>query len=113
MGKYDHIVELTGTDIYPSWRRAVELALAGEGLWNHCSSGSNPNDVAEFASVLPTAVTAGQPMSAELTTMKEWVKEDAQAKAIIGRRLSPIVQNMLGEKLTARQQWDALSKRFG
>lgn len=113
MGKYDHIVELTGADVYPSWRRAVELALAGDGLWNHCSDGTDPNDVAEYASVMPSIAVAGQPTSAELTSIKEWVKEDAQAKAIIGRRLSPIVQNMLGEKLTARLQWDALLKRFG
>ncbi|KIK36034.1 hypothetical protein CY34DRAFT_57788, partial [Suillus luteus UH-Slu-Lm8-n1] len=71
MGKYDHIVELTSADIYPSWRRAVELALAGDGLWNHCSNGTDPNDVAELASVMPTVATAGQPTSAELTSMKD------------------------------------------
>lgn len=113
MGKYDHIIELTGADVYPGWRRAVELALAGDGLWTHCSDGTDPNNVAEYTSTMPKVTTAGQPMSAELTAIKEWVKEDAQAKAIIGRRLSPIVQNMLGEKLTARQQWNALLKRFG
>jgi hypothetical protein len=112
MGKFDHIAELTGSDNYPSWRRAVELALAGEGLWNHCSNGTDPLDVAEYASSMPALATAGKPTAAELVLMKDWVKEDAQAKAIIGRRLSPIVQNMLGEKLTARQQWDMLLKRF-
>ncbi|KAG2108534.1 hypothetical protein DEU56DRAFT_750098 [Suillus clintonianus] len=112
MGKFDHIAELTGSDNFPSWRQAVELALAGEGLWNHCSTGTNPHDVAEFASVLPTAATAGQPTAAELVLMKDWIKEDAQAKAIIGRRLSPVVQSILGEKLTARQQWELLTKRF-
>ncbi|KAG0695794.1 hypothetical protein DFH29DRAFT_879790 [Suillus ampliporus] len=85
MGKYDHITELSRADIYPSWRRAVELALAGEGLWSHCSDGTNPNDVAEYAVTMPTAAMAGQPTPAKLTTIKEWVKEDAQAKALIGR----------------------------
>lgn len=66
MGKFDHIAELTGSDNYPSWRRAVELALAGEGLWNHCSNGIDPLDVAEFASQMPKAATAGQPTAAEL-----------------------------------------------
>ncbi|KAG2050954.1 hypothetical protein BDR06DRAFT_1010893 [Suillus hirtellus] len=112
MGKYDHIIELTGADIYSSWRRAVKLALAGDSLWSHCSMGTDPNNVAEYASSMPKVATAGQPMSAELTAIKEWVKEDAQAKAIIGRHLSPIVQNMLGEKLMARQQWDTLLKCF-
>ncbi|KIK32467.1 hypothetical protein CY34DRAFT_37624, partial [Suillus luteus UH-Slu-Lm8-n1] len=112
MGKFDHIAELTGSDNYPSWRQAVELALAGEGLWSHCSAGTDPNDIAEYASVMPQAATAGQPTSAELTLMKDWIKEDTQTKAIIGRRLSPVIQNILGEKLTARQQWEMLSKRF-
>lgn len=62
---------------------------------------------------MPTVATAGQPMSAELTTIKEWVKEDAQVKAIIGKHLSSIIQNMFGEKLMAHQQWDTLSKHFG
>ncbi|KAG1796043.1 uncharacterized protein HD556DRAFT_1234860 [Suillus plorans] len=110
MGKYDHIIELTGTDIYPSWQRAVELALAGEGLWNHCSDGTDPNDIAEYTSVMPKVTTPGQPTATELASIKEWVKEDAQAKAIISRCLSSIVQNMLGEKLMAHQQWDALLK---
>lgn len=112
MGKFDHIAELSGSDNFLSWRQVVELALAGEGLWNHCNSGLDPLDVAEFASQMPTAATAGQPTAAELVLMKDWVKEDAQAKAILGRRLSPVVQNMLAEKLTAHQQWDTLIKRF-
>ncbi|KAG1743744.1 uncharacterized protein EDB91DRAFT_1081112 [Suillus paluster] len=65
-----------------------------------------------FASLMPTPAAAGQPTAAELVLMKEWIKEDAQMKVIIGRRLSPIIQNILGEKLTARQQWEMLSKRF-
>jgi hypothetical protein len=113
MGKFDYIAELTGSDNYPSWRRAVELALAGERFWNHCSNGTDPADVGEYASSMPTLATAGQPTAAELLLMKAWVKEDAQAKVIIGRRLSPIVQNMLGEKLTARQQWETALRSSG
>jgi len=112
MGKFDHITELTGSDNFPSWRRAVELALAKEGLWNHCSSGTDPSNVAEYASAMPAPATAGQPTPAELVLIKEWIKEDAQTKAIVGRRLSPVVQNMLGEKLMAHQQWDTRLKHF-
>ncbi|KAG2342814.1 hypothetical protein BDR05DRAFT_859661, partial [Suillus weaverae] len=50
--------------------------------------------------------------AAELTLMKDWIKEDAQTKAIIRRRLSPVIQSILGEKLSACQQWEMLSKRF-
>lgn len=32
MGKYDHIIELSGADEYPAWRRAVTLALQADGL---------------------------------------------------------------------------------
>ncbi|KIK32892.1 hypothetical protein CY34DRAFT_46459, partial [Suillus luteus UH-Slu-Lm8-n1] len=92
MGKYDHIVELTGAETYPSWRRAIALALASEGLWNHCSEGIDPNDYEEFQSVMPTPAQAGAPSSAEREAIKDWIKEDAQTKAIIGRRLSPIIQ---------------------
>ncbi|KAG0698457.1 hypothetical protein DFH29DRAFT_878003 [Suillus ampliporus] len=112
MGKFNHINELLGADSYPSWRRAIRLVLAGEGLWNHCSSGTDPNDIAKYMSSMLKPVTAGQPTADELKLMKERLKEDAQTKAIIGRKLSPIVQNILDEGLSAREQWEMLSKRF-
>jgi len=112
MGKLDHIIELTGADTYSSWHRSVRLALAGEGLWNHCSVGTDPNNFAEYASNFPVPATPGQPTTDERKNMKEWIKEDAQAKAIIGRKLSPVVQNMLDEALSAHEQWDVLAQRF-
>jgi hypothetical protein len=36
--------------------------------------------------------------------MEERIKENAQTKANIGWRLSPVIQKVLGETLTARQQ---------
>lgn len=110
MGKLDHIIELTGADTYSSWRRSVRLALAGEGLWNHCSVGTDTNNFAEYASTFPVASTPGQPTADERKSMKEWIKEDAQAKAIIGRKLSPVVQEMLDESLSAREQWNVLAQ---
>lgn len=112
MGKYDYIPELTDADSYRAWRRAVMLALASKGLWNHCTNGTDPNDVADYASTMPTAATPGTITSTECAAMKEWIKDDAQAKYIIECRLSPVIQNMLGEKITARQQWDILHQRF-
>ncbi|KAG0696246.1 hypothetical protein DFH29DRAFT_1004740 [Suillus ampliporus] len=105
-------MELLGTDSYPSWRWAIRLALAGKGLWNHCCSGTNLINIAEYVSAMPQPTTAGSPTPDELKLMKEWIKEDAQAKALISQKLSPIVQNMLNESLTAREQWDILTKRF-
>ncbi|KAG2750373.1 hypothetical protein P692DRAFT_20847626 [Suillus brevipes Sb2] len=102
MGKYDHIIELTGAEMYPIC----------EGLWNHCSEGVNPNDYEEFASVMPSPAQAGAPTTAEHELIKDWIKEDVQMKAIIGHRLSLIIQNMLREKVTVQQQWQVLHKRF-
>jgi hypothetical protein len=112
MGKLDHIIELTGADTYSSWRRSVKLALAGEGLWNHCSMGTNPSDFAKFASIFPVPAAPAQPTADKQKSMKEWIKEDAQAKAIIGHKLSPVVQNMLDESLSAQEQWEVLAQHF-
>jgi hypothetical protein len=65
MGKFDHIIELTGSDNYPSWCHAVMLALQGEGLWTHCSSGTDINNLAELASHIPTPAQAGVPTDSE------------------------------------------------
>ncbi|KAG2754167.1 hypothetical protein P692DRAFT_20721155, partial [Suillus brevipes Sb2] len=43
----------------------------------------------------------------------DWIKEDAQTKGIICRRLSAVVQGLLNEASTARQQWDVLAMHFG
>ncbi|KAG2739542.1 hypothetical protein P692DRAFT_20881716, partial [Suillus brevipes Sb2] len=95
MGKYDYITELTGADEYPTWRHAVTLALQGDGLWNHCSAGTDPNDFAEFASVMPRPAAAGTISATEKQSMIDWIKEDAQAKGIICRKLSAVVQGLL------------------
>ncbi|KAG2065689.1 hypothetical protein BDR04DRAFT_142636 [Suillus decipiens] len=112
MGIFDHIPERARSENFPSWQREVELALVKEGLSNHCSSGTDPLDIVEFASTIPVATVPATPTTAEIISMKEWMKKDAQTKGIIYRKLPPIIQNMLGEKLTARQQWEVLLKRF-
>jgi hypothetical protein len=68
--------------------------------------------MAEYASTMPIPVAPATPMTAETVSMKEWIKEDAQTKAIIGQRISPVIQNILGERLMARQQWEVLLKCF-
>lgn len=45
--------------------------------------------------------------------MIDWIKEDAQAKGIVCRKLSPVVQGLLSESSTAREQWDTLAQHFG
>lgn len=112
MGKYNHITELTGSDNFLSWHCAITLALQGEVLWNHCSNGIDPNDFANYACDMPVPVVPATLMSAEKKEMIKWIKEDAQAKGIISRRLSPVIQTLLDEALTARQQWESLAKHF-
>ncbi|KAG0694979.1 hypothetical protein DFH29DRAFT_880322 [Suillus ampliporus] len=91
----------------------VTLALQGDGLWNHCSSGTNPNNFTKFTSVMPSLAVAGSPTPAEKQTMIDWIKEDAQAKGIICRKLSAVVQGLLNETWTAREQWNTLATHFG
>ncbi|KIK49405.1 hypothetical protein CY34DRAFT_33781, partial [Suillus luteus UH-Slu-Lm8-n1] len=106
MGKFDHINELLGADSYPSWRRAVRLALAGEGLWNHCSSGTDPLDIAEYASSMPKPAIAGQPTADELKLMKEWII-GTRHKSDLSRKITDYINMYLDTK-----QWDMLLKRF-
>ncbi|KAG0692406.1 hypothetical protein DFH29DRAFT_817600, partial [Suillus ampliporus] len=62
---------------------------------------------------MPTAAVPATPTSTEKKEIIDWIKEDAQAKGIISRRLSPVVQSLLDKSLTARQQWESLAKHFG
>ncbi|KAG1862091.1 hypothetical protein DFJ58DRAFT_623579, partial [Suillus subalutaceus] len=41
-----------------------------------------------------------------------WIKEDAQAKGIICRKLSGVVQGLLSETLMAREQWTTLATHY-
>jgi hypothetical protein len=113
MGKYDHIIELTGSEDFASWQRSVTLALQGDGLCNHCSNGTDPNNLSDFKSTIPVAAIPTAPTSAEKQEIKEWIKEDAQAKGIICRQLSPVIQSLLDENLSAHEQWDTLAQHFG
>ncbi|KIK76794.1 hypothetical protein PAXRUDRAFT_100873, partial [Paxillus rubicundulus Ve08.2h10] len=112
MGKYDHICELTGADNFPQWRRQMVLALKGERLWAHCSSGSDPTNLADFASSIPSPIDPTAMTVAETETVLDWLAKDAQAKSIIDRKISTIVASQLDENQTARQQWDVLAQRY-
>ncbi|KIM50601.1 hypothetical protein SCLCIDRAFT_1175221 [Scleroderma citrinum Foug A] len=92
MGKFDHIPELTGASTFHAWKSQVILALGREGAYNHVSDGLDPTDFAKFASTLPVPADIAAPTAAECTLILTWLKEDAVAKDIICRRLSPAVQ---------------------
>ncbi|KIK76697.1 hypothetical protein PAXRUDRAFT_76560, partial [Paxillus rubicundulus Ve08.2h10] len=53
MGKYDHIPMLTGTENYHAWQIDMKYALGAEDLWCHVSTGTDPLDPLDFASIKP------------------------------------------------------------
>ncbi|KIK81184.1 hypothetical protein PAXRUDRAFT_15379 [Paxillus rubicundulus Ve08.2h10] len=108
MGKYDHVSELTGAENYPQWRRQITLALQGEGLWQHCSNGTDISDFEEYASIKPTFANPSQPTTDEIKEMKEWIRDDAKAKEIICRKISSLVLSILDEKKSAREHAERL-----
>ena len=86
MGKYDHICELTGAENYAQWHRQMALALRGERLWNHCSSGTNPADLAKLATNKPVPADPAAVKDEEKEKILDWLAKDAQAKALIDRK---------------------------
>jgi len=114
MGKFDHIPELTGASTFHAWTSQVVLALGREGVYNHVSDGLDPTDFAEFASVLPVPADVAAPTAAERTLILGWLKDNAVAKDIICRRLSPAVQRLIPQEhsVTARDSWKLLHSHF-
>ena len=114
MGKFDHIPELTGASTFHVWTSQVVLALGREGVYNHVSDGLDPTDFAKFASVLPVPADVAAPTVAERTLILGWLKDDAIAKDIIFRRLSPTVQRLIPQErsVTAHDSWKLLHSHF-
>ena len=65
MGKYNHILELTGASNFHNWKSHVIPALGHEGVYNHVSNGADPLDFAEFASVHPEPADPSAPTAGE------------------------------------------------
>ena len=114
MGKFNHILELTGASTFHAWMSQVVLTLGREGVYNHVSDGSDPTDFAKFVSVLPVPADVAAPTAAELTLILGWLKDDAVAKDIICCRLSPAVQRLIPQEhsVTACDSWRLLHSHF-
>jgi len=112
MGKYDHICELTGAENYTQWHRQMTLALKGEHLWNQCSNGTDPNDFTELtlSQLVPADPTAVK--TDEQEKILDWLAKDAQAKALVDRKVSAVVASQLSDSQTACQQWEILAQWF-
>jgi hypothetical protein len=61
---------------------------------------------------MPLPATPGAPTTAKKSAIIEWIKQDAQAKGIICRKLSVIIQGLLSETWMAREQWNMLATHF-
>ena len=110
MGKFNHIPELTGASVFQAWKTQIILTLGCEGVYNHVSDGTDPTDFAELASHLPTPADPDTPTSGELKLIQDWLKDDAIAKDIICRQLSPAILQLVPQERssTARDAWQLL-----
>ena len=112
MGKYDHINELTGAENYFQWCRQMMLALQGERLWPHCSDGTDQEDLANLASSIPTPTDPSAITKSERESILDWLAKDAQAKALIDRKISITIAALLDVSHTAREQWETLASHY-
>ncbi|KIO10916.1 hypothetical protein M404DRAFT_128903 [Pisolithus tinctorius Marx 270] len=108
MGKLDHIPELTDASTFFTWKTQILLALDRKGAYSHVSNGMDPLNPVEFASD-PTKLT-----DAEKKAILRWSKDDAMAKDILCRHLSPAVLHLIPQECstTTRDIWKALHNNF-
>ena len=113
MGKFNHILELTGASVFQTWKAQIILVLGREGIYNHINEGTDPTDITEFASVMPT------PAATALTTVEkkliqDWLKDDVIVKAIICCCFSPTILQCIPQEQssTAHDAWKLLHSLF-
>jgi hypothetical protein len=69
-------------------------------------------DFTEFTSTIPSPADTKKVTPAETEKILDWLAKDAQAKAVIDRKVSSIVTSQLDENLTAQEQWEILAQRY-
>ncbi|KAG0701819.1 hypothetical protein DFH29DRAFT_875630 [Suillus ampliporus] len=86
MGKYDHILELTGPDAYFAWKRETKYLLGIKDLWCHVSENADADDILGTPSYIPTAVAPTAPTAIETKEIRDWLVEDLKdASNYVGR----------------------------
>ncbi|KIK76459.1 hypothetical protein PAXRUDRAFT_71869, partial [Paxillus rubicundulus Ve08.2h10] len=115
MGKYDHIPMLTGTENYHAWRTDMKYTLGAEDLWCHVSTGTDPSDPLDFASIKPLPTVVTQPTEAETSAIRKWLVDDVKTKGFIHRFLSPPIRQIVpnDQTTTARTIWDIIGRHYG
>ena len=108
----DHIPILEGSSNFPAWKRSITRTLQGEGFWGYVDG----SDVvtAPFRKIPMPEVTVTS-SSAVLNKYAEWWRQDAQAKDIIERCISPIVSTIIPctDTTTACDIWATLTSLYG
>ena len=112
MGKYNHISELTGAENYPQWSWQMILVLQGKRLWPHCSNGTDPTDFANYASTKPVPKDLNTITTTEQESILNWLAKNAQAKALINRKISITITTLLNVSQSAWEQWEILSSHY-
>jgi len=114
MGKYDHILELLGSENYVGWSTKMQYALACEDLWCHINTVVDPADLLGTPSVKPVPIDPANITAAEMTAICEWLLNNMKAKDLITRRLSPSVGSLVSRSHTvsAHKAWQTLAEHF-
>ncbi|KAF8834253.1 hypothetical protein BDN67DRAFT_873572, partial [Paxillus ammoniavirescens] len=97
MGKYDHILTLTGSENY------------------HACTGTDPSDPLDFASIKPLPTVITQPTEAETLAIRKWLVDNIKTKGFIHRFLSTPIRQIVPNDLAtmARAIWDIIGQHYG
>jgi hypothetical protein len=114
MGKFENVPELTGMENYYEWRRQTEHLLLEEGVYNHVSTGIDPNDFIKFASEMPQPLFLGAPTPTERQSIQTWIKEDGLTKSIILRKVNSTILSLVPDdvSITACEVWELLASHY-
>ncbi|KIK92934.1 hypothetical protein PAXRUDRAFT_146187 [Paxillus rubicundulus Ve08.2h10] len=114
MGKYDHIPMLTGLENYHAWRTDMKYALGAEDLWCHVSTGTDPSDPLDFASIKPLPTVIVQPTEAETLAIRKWLVDDIKTKGFIHCFLSTPIRQIVpnDQATTVRAIWDIIGRHY-
>ncbi|KAI9570724.1 hypothetical protein HD554DRAFT_2017974, partial [Boletus coccyginus] len=69
-------------------------------------------DFAEYASTLPQLADPNAITTVEHGKILDWLAKDAQAKALIDRKISMVITSQLSDSQSACEQWSILSQRY-
>ncbi|KIJ10393.1 hypothetical protein PAXINDRAFT_35786, partial [Paxillus involutus ATCC 200175] len=102
MGKYDHILMLTGVENYHAWG-------------TNMNTGTNPLDLLDFTSIKPLPAVITQPTKVETLAIRKWLVDDVKMKGFIHRFLSTPIHQIVpnDQATTACAIWETIGRHYG